>query len=93
MRKRETSFFVKVAIFTFVVFAVITLVRLQFKANELEAQINEKTAENEALQEVVDQMENEKSSLESRDHIVEEAQDKLNLRLPEEIIFYNDLYN
>ncbi len=93
MRKRETSFFVKVAIFTFVVFAVITLVRLQFKANELEAQINDKTAENEALQEVVDQMENEKSSLESRDHVVEEAQDKLNLRLPEEIIFYNDLYN
>lgn len=93
MKRRETSFFVKVAIFTFVVFAVITLVRLQFKANELEAQINDKTAENEALQEVLDQMENEKSSLESRDHIVEEAQDKLNLRLPEEIIFYNDLYN
>ena len=91
MKRRETSFFVKVAIFTFVVFAVITLVRLQFKANELEAQINDKTAENEALQEVLDQMENEKSSLESRDHIVEEAQDKLNLRLPEEIIFYNDL--
>lgn len=93
MKRRETSFFVKVAIFTFVVFAVITLVRLQFKANELEAQINDKTAENEALQEVLDQMENEKSGLESRDHIVEEAQDKLNLRLPEEIIFYNDLYN
>ncbi len=93
MKRRETSFFVKVAIFAFVVFAVITLVRLQFKANELEAQINDKTAENEALQEVIDQMENEKSSLESRDHIVEEAQDKLNLRLPEEIIFYNDLYN
>ena len=93
MKRRETSFFVRVAIFTFVVFAVITLVRLQFKANELEAQINEKTAENEALQDVLDEMENEKSSLDSRDHIVEEAQDKLNLRLPEEIIFYNDLYN
>ena len=43
MKRRETSFFVKVAIFAFVVFAVITLVRLQFKANELEAQINDKT--------------------------------------------------
>ena len=86
-------FFVKVGVFAFAVFAVISLFRLQLKINVLEEEYNEKLQQNEALEDEVDKLENQLSGINTEEHIVDVAKDKLNLRLPEEIIFYNDLYN
>lgn len=89
----KLSFFVKVAIFAFAVFAVITIVQLQLQYNAHKAQRDELASEVEGLIDEKEQLENELASIEDGDHVIEVAKEKLNLRLPEEIIFYNDLYN
>lgn len=93
MKRRETGIFVKIAVFAFAVFAIIMLVQLQLEGNELKALIAEKEKENQALEEDVAALENELAGVNDDDYIIDVAKDKLNLRLPEEIIFYNDLYN
>jgi len=93
MKRRETGIFVKIAVFAFAVFAVVTLVQLQLEANELKAEINDLEQGNEELVEERDEMKNQLAGVNDEEHIIEVAKDKLNLRLPEEIIFYNDLYN
>ncbi len=93
MKRRETSIFVKIAVFAFAVFAIIMLVQLQLESNELKIAIAEKEKENQALEENIDALENELAGVNDDDYIIDVAKDKLNLRLPEEIIFYNDLYN
>ncbi len=93
MKRRETGIFVKIAVFAFSVFAVITIVQLQLEYNAFKAERDKLQQEVEGLIDEKEQLENELSGVNDRDHIIEVAKDKLNLRLPEEIIFYNDLYN
>ena len=93
MKRRETGIFVKIAVFAFSVFAVITIVQLQLEYNAFKAERDKLQQEVEGLIDEKEQLENELSGVSDRDHIIEVAKDKLNLRLPEEIIFYNDLYN
>lgn len=90
---REFSFFVRILIFAVVAFAVVTIVYLQFQANALEAKRDELRSEVNDLYDKKEQLENEYSSMEKDENVIAVAKDKLNLRLPEEIIFYNDLYN
>ena len=79
MDKKNTGMFVKIAIFALAVFAGIYIVHLQLKSNALRTERDIKKAEVTAFQDQKD--------------IIDIAKDKLNLRLPEEIMFYNDLYN
>lgn len=92
-QRRETGFFVKTAIFAFAVFAVITIVQLQLKYNQYEAQRDQLRAEISNLEDKKDELENQAGSEVDRQYIIDVAKEKLNLRLPEEIIFYNDLFN
>ena len=91
MKKNETGVFVKIAIFAFAVFAVITIVQLQLQFNSYKEQRDELQAEVNDLIDEKEHLENEKASLSDKDHVIDVAKDKLNLRLPEEIIFYNDI--
>ena len=93
MKKKETGILVKVAVFAFAVFAVFTIVQLQLQFNAYKAERDALQAEVDDLIDKKEELENELSSIEDGDHIVNVAKEKLNLRLPEEIIFYNDLYN
>lgn len=92
-KRRDSGILVKTAVFAFAVFAVISIVQLQLEFNEQKAERDRLNAEVEALKDQKEQLENEYASLGDADHVVDVAKDKLNLRLPEEIIFYNDLYN
>lgn len=92
-KRKETGFFVKAAIFAFAVFAVITIVELQLKYNKYEEQRDQLLAEVGNLEDKVDELKNQADSEVDRDYIIGIAKEKLNLRLPEEIIFYNDLFN
>ncbi len=92
-KKKNTSFFVKLAVFAFAVFAVITVVQLQLE-------LNEKIEERDRLRAEVDELEDKKDELEAnvgsqadQEYIIDIAKSKLNLRMPEEIIFYNDLFS
>lgn len=87
------SMVAKVAIFAFAIFAVVVLVHTRFQINEKKAELQEKQEEVDKLRDEKDALSNELASIDNEDHIVDIAKEKLNLRLPEEIIFYNDLYN
>ena len=91
MKNRETGVFVKIAIFAFAVFAVITIVQLQLQYNSYKEQRDELQAEVNDLIDEKEHLENEKADIGDKDHVIDVAKDKLNLRLPEEIIFYNDI--
>ncbi len=92
-KRRETSFVVKIAVFAFAVFAVITILQLQLQYNSYKEKLETLNEEVEDLEEERDKLKNEYASIEDGEHVVDVAKEKLNLRLPEEIIFYNDLYN
>ena len=92
MNRKKTSVFVKVAIFAFAVFAVISVVELQFQYNDYKAERDTLKADVSALEEQVAQLQNQLDTPIDDEYIIEVAEDKLSLRLPEEIIFYNDLY-
>ena len=83
----------KIAVFSFAVFAVIVLAGARFQINEKRAEIELKQSQNEKLKDEKEALENELAGIGDEDYIVGVAKEKLNLRLPEEIIFYNDLYN
>lgn len=93
MKKRETGFLVKIIIFAFAAFAVVTILQLQLKYNAYKAEVEALREEVEDLEDKKEELENQQAGLNDEDHIVDVAKEKLNLRLPEEIIFYNDLYN
>lgn len=92
MNRKKTSVFVKAAILAFAVFAVISVVELQFQYNDYKAERDLLRADVSALEQEVEQLQNQLDTPIDEDYIVEVAEDKLSLRLPEEIIFYNDLY-
>ncbi len=89
---RKTNVFIKVAIFAFVIFAVISVVELQFKYNDYKLQRDVLKAEVEALEEEKNALEDQLNTPIDEEYIISVAKEKLSLRLPEEIIFYNDLY-
>lgn len=92
MNRKKTSVFVKVAILAFAFFAVISVVELQFQYNEYKLERDLLKADVNALNEKVEQLQNQLDTPIDDEYIIEIAEDKLSLRLPEEIIFYNDLY-
>lgn len=93
MERKNTGVFVKFAIFALAVFAVISIVQLQLTFNEYRTERDELKAEVDALQEKADALQSQMNAPVDEEYIIGIAKEKLNLRLPEEIIFYNDLYN
>ena len=70
---------------------MITIVQLQLQFNAYKEQRDELQKEVNALIDEKEHLENEKASIGDEDYVIDVAKDKLNLRLPEEIIFYNDI--
>lgn len=93
MERKNTGVFVKLAIFALAVFAVISIVYLQLTINEERTKRDSLKAEVSALEEERDALQNQIDAPMDEEYIIDIAKEKLNLRLPEEIIFYNNLYN
>lgn len=93
MERKNTGVFVKLAIFALAVFAVISIVYLQLTINEERTKRDSLKAEVSALEEERDALQNQVDAPIDEEYIIDIAKEKLNLRLPEEIIFYNNLYN
>ena len=77
----------------FVFLCAFSIVKMQFEINRLE---NEKVEIMERNEQITDEIDRLNSSLEKpKDdgYYESKAREKLNLRLPEEVIFYNDLIN
>ena len=90
MNKITRSFIVRIALLLFVSFCFLTIIRLQFKINDLKA---DKALMNEQILEAEDEREKMKRLAEKPfdDAYVEEvARNELDYRDPGEIVFYND---
>ncbi len=93
MERKNTGVFVKLAIFALATFAVVSIVYLQLTINEERTKRDTLKAEVGALEEERDELKNQVDAPMDEEYIIDIAKEKLNLRLPEEIIFYNNLYD
>ena len=91
MKTRKTGIAVKLAIVIFTVFCVVTLFIQKIQIDDLNNEINELKEKNEAQQAYNDKLQNRLDDEMDNEYIEGIAKDKLNLVLPEEIIFYNDI--
>ena len=91
MKTRKTGIAVKLAIAVFTIFCLVTLFIQKIQIDDLENEISELKEKNEAQQAHNDKLQNRLDDEMDEDYIEDIAKDKLNLVLPEEIIFYNDV--
>ena len=93
MKKTRHSLLFNVIVVLFVFFCAMTIIKLQIEINAQGAKNNAQRAENEELRYEIDGYKDDLASPKDDDYYEKKAREKLNLRLPEEIIFYNDLIN
>lgn len=87
----KNNVFLRTSLFLLVVFCIVAIVTLQLEYNRLRIK-------RDALMDEISQAEERVNSLEEAldapfddDYVIKVAREKLNYRLPEEIVFYNDL--
>lgn len=83
--------FVRVAFIVLIIFCFVTTLSLQLEYNRLkaeEASLEKQIAE---ASEHVEELQNALNTPFDYEYIIRFAREKLNYRLPEEIVFYNDL--
>ena len=93
MKRTKHSFLFSIIVTMFVFFCIMSIVKLQIEVNSQTAQNQALIEENEHIRYEIDQYNNDLENPKDREYYEEKAREKLNLRLPEEIIFYNDLIN
>lgn len=89
--KRKSNIFIKAATFVFIVFCTVTIVKMQFEFNNLKddkAKVEEQIKNYELK---IDELQARLEEDFDTEYIMRIAREKLNFRLPEEVIFYNDL--
>ncbi len=91
MNRIKDNVFFKLALCVLVVFCVVTIVTLQLRYNNLKQQRDVLLSEIEAANERIDAVEAALTTPFDHEYVIKIAREKLNLRLPEEIVFYNDL--
>ena len=88
--KKRRNFFVWTAALVFIAFCIITWVTIQLEFNDLKDKKAELEREKLDKNINIDRLQNDLNTPIDEEYIIRVAKDKLNLRLPEEIIFYND---
>ena len=91
MHRWKNSGFFRVIIFAMMIVGVVSIVKLQLEYNSLQVRRDASLAE---IQNTGERMEMLQSSLDmpfNDEYIIKIAREKLNLRLPEEIVYYNNL--
>lgn len=91
MQVLKNNFFFKLALF-FVAFCCIgMLVVLQFRNNALRQEKNDLLAQIAQGQDRIEAVQAVLDTPFDDEYVIKIAREKLNLRLPEEIVFYNDM--
>ena len=86
-------FIVTTLMVLFVFLCAFSIVKMQFEINRLENEKIEIMARNEEISDEIDRLNNSLEKPKDDAYYESKAREKLNLRLPEEVIFYNDLIN
>lgn len=90
MRRISNSVFVKLAAILFAAFCIFTIIRLQFKNNDIKSDIADLSAEYEAAEDNYEELKRQLDEPLDDQYVRDVARDKLGLRLPEEIVVYSD---
>lgn len=88
---RNSNVIIKLGAVVFVLIGLFTVARLEMKYNDIEAQRRALEAEYEANQELIEDIERDIDAEFNDEYVIKIAKEKLNLCMPEEVIFYNDL--
>lgn len=91
MQNWKNSGFFRVLIFTFMIIGVVSIVKLQLEYNSLKMRRDVLAAEIQATSERIEMLQTTLDSPFDDEYIIKIAREKLNLRLPEEIVYYNNL--
>jgi Septum formation initiator len=89
--KLRMNFFVKVTMFILICFCLILIVNLQFDLNELKKNSTSLNSQIEAYNDSIEQISEQLEQPYDDEYIERVARDKLNYRMPNEIIYFNDL--
>ena len=91
MQNWKNSGFFRVLIFTFMIIGVVSIVKLQLAYNRLKMRRGVLAAEIQATSERIEMLQTTLDAPFDDEYIIKIAREKLNLRLPEEIVYYNNL--
>lgn len=90
-KKKKINVVVKIAVGVFAVFFIFTHFNQRIRLDELERDYNTKLENLERTKNHVRKLENLIASDFDEEYVERVAKEKLNLVLPDEIIFYNDI--
>ncbi len=91
MKKINSNILKKTAFIIFTVFCTVTIVKLQLDYNQLKNEKELLTNQRDAMQDNIVELQNTIDMPFNDEYVIKIAKQKLNLRLPEEIVFFNDL--
>lgn len=91
MRSKKTSIAVIIALVVFTLFFIITFFLQRIEIDSLNREYDQLSAKYEKLLEYNNKLQSKYDSDYDEEYIRGVAKDKLNLVLPDEIIFYNDI--
>ena len=91
MQNWKNSGFFRVLIFTFMIIGVVSIVKLQLEYNSLKVRRDALITEIENTGERIEMLQSSLDMPFDDEYIIKIAREKLNLRLPEEIVYYNNL--
>ncbi|MBE6671490.1 MAG: hypothetical protein E7593_04725 [Ruminococcaceae bacterium] len=89
--KSRSNIFVKAAAVVFIVFCTVTIIKMQFEFNSLKESKSAVEEQIKVYELKIDELQARLEEDFDTEYIMRIAREKLNFRLPEEIIFYNDL--
>ena len=84
---------IKIGAIAFVIIGLFTVARLEMKYNEIESTRQELEQQYLHNQEIIEELERDLDAEFNEEYIKKIAREQLNLCMPEEVIFYNDINN
>lgn len=91
MHRLKNSGFFRMIVFAMMIVGVVSIVKLQLEYNSLKVRRDALLAEIQNTGERIEMLQSSLDTPFDDDYIIKIAREKLNLRLPEEIVYYNNL--
>lgn len=89
--KKNSNIFLRAVAVVIILFCTVTIIKMQFEFNNLKEDKAEVEEQIKAYELKIDELQARLEENFDTEYIMRIAREKLNFRLPEEIIFYNDL--
>lgn len=88
---RNSNIIIKLGAVFFIIAGLFTIARLEMRYNDIETQRKELEAQYLENQELIEELNRDLNAEFNEEYVEKIAKEKLNLCMPDEVIFYNDL--